>query len=142
MLKSCTPFLLVLFFISCSPKSFRFDGKKLQQVAVTDMGDLYSTYKFTEADKQELGAQFQNKDVVSQIITYSKEENWPDAINSLEKRLKARATLLRYRFYKVAVIGNKTILTLPPQKNRHMPYGFVPAGIMYMVIKSSSVKAL
>lgn len=106
------------------------------------MGDLYSTYKFTDADKQELSAQFQNKDVVNQIITYSKEENWPDAINSLDKRLKARATMLKYHFYKVASFGNKTILTLPPQKNRHMPYGFVPAGTMYMVIKSSSVKGL
>ena len=106
------------------------------------MGDLYSTYKFTDADKQELSSQLQNKELVNQIITYSKEENWPDAINSLDKRLKARATMLKYHFYKVASFGNKTILTLPPQKNRHMPYGFVPAGTMYMVIKSSSVKGL
>ena len=106
------------------------------------MGDLFSTYKFTDADKKELINQLLNKNLVEQIITYSKEENWPDAINSLEDRLRSRTTMLKYHFYKVAVIGNKTVLSVPPEKNRHMPYGFVPAGAMFMVFKSSSLKGL
>jgi hypothetical protein len=136
------PGIFFLFFLSCTPKAFRLDGKKLQQVTVKDMGDLFSTYKFSDADKEQLTAQLLNTDLINQIITYSKEENWPDAVNSLEKRLKARATMVQYHFYKVAVMGNKTILTVPAQKNRHMPYGFVPAGMMYIVVKSSSVQGL
>lgn len=104
------------------------------------MGDLFSSYKFSETDKKELNSQLQNKSLVEQILTYSKEENWPDAVNTLEKRLQSRKTMLQYHFYKVAVIGNKTILSVPPEKNRHMPYGFVPAGAMYVVFKTNSVK--
>jgi USP8 interacting len=134
-------FCCFLFLIaSCTPKAYVFDGRKLQEVTVSDMGDLFSTYKLTDADKKELSEQLKNKAMLDQILTYSKEENWPDAVNTLNKRLSARTTMTKYRFFKVGAIGNKTIVSVPAEKNRHMPYGFVPAGVMYMVFKSSSLK--
>lgn len=135
----------ILFFIlitasGCSSRYFLFDGKKMQEVTVTDMGDLYSNYSFKQSDKTELASQFNNKELVNQIVTYSQEQNWPDAVNTLEKRLTARTAMLKYRFFKVGVMGGKTVVAVPAGKNRHMPYGFVPAGAMYMVFKSSAVK--
>lgn len=138
-LKGLLALLMVFVLISCTPKSFLFDGKKLHLVTVGDMGDLFSSYKLTDADKSELLTQLQNKSLLEQIITYSKEENWPDAVNTLSKRLNARSAMMKYHFYKVGTIGNKTIVSVPAEKNRHMPYGFVPAGLMYMVFKSSSL---
>lgn len=108
---------------------------------MSDMGDLFSTYKLSDTDKKELSNQLQNKALLDQIVTYSKEENWPDAVNTLNKRLNARTTMMKYRFFKVGSIGNKTIVSVPADKNRHMPYGFVPAGVMYMVFKSSTLKS-
>lgn len=116
-----------------------FDGRKLKEVQVTDMGDLYSDYVFSKTDKEELALQIKSPSLIEQVITYSREKNWPEAVNTLEERLKVRATLLKYRFYKVATIGNKTILAVPAEKNRKMPQGFVPAGAMFMIFKSSTV---
>ena len=138
-----TKYLLLIGFIasvSCTSRKFQFDGKKTQEVTVADMGDLYSSYSFKQSDKAELSSQLNNKELVNQVVTYSQEQNWPDAVNTLEKRLGARNTMLRYRFFKVGVIGNKTVVAVPASKNRHMPYGFVPAGAMYMIFKTEAIK--
>ena len=140
---SFTKYLLLIGFIaavSCTARKFQFDGKKAQEVTVADMGDLYSSYSFKQSDKAELSSQLNNKELVNQVVTYSQEQNWPDAVNTLEKRLGARNTMLRYRFFKIGVIGNKTVVAVPASKNRHMPYGFVPAGAMYMIFKTEAVK--
>jgi hypothetical protein len=136
-------YLLLFVFVAlagCSSRQFLFDGRKTQEVTIADMGDLYSNYSFKQSDKVELSSQFNNKELVNQVVTYSQEQNWPDAVNTLEKRLNARTTMLRYRFFKVGVVGNKTIVAVPAAKNRHMPYGFVPAGAMYMIFKTDAVK--
>ncbi len=133
-------FIFVLVTVSgCLPSKFSFDGKKLAEVQVTDIAELYSTYKLTKEDRRELSTQLSNPSLVDQIATYSLEENWPDAINTLNERLKVRATMLNYHFYKVGTFGNKTVVAVPASKNRHMPAGFVPPGAMYMIFKSSIV---
>lgn len=139
---SVTAFLLLLIVLlesACLPSKFSFDGKKVKEVLVTDIAELYSTYKLTKDDRRELSSQFSNKSLVDQIATYSLEENWPDAVNSLNERLKVRATMLKYHFYKVGTFGNKTVVAVPASKNRHMPSGFVPAGAMYMIFKNNVV---
>ncbi len=130
---------IVILVSSCSPKGFVFDGKKLQQIQVADVGDLYSTYNFSKEDQTQLSSSFSNTSLVSDIEAYSKEKNWPAAINTLEKRLQVRPTMLQYHFYKVATLGNKTIVALPADKNRHMPAGFVPATTIYMVFASKTI---
>jgi hypothetical protein len=127
-------------FTGCTSGRYLFDGKKVQEVFVSDMGDLYSNYNFKTSDKEELSSQLNNKELVNQIITYSQEQNWPDGINTLSKRINNRSAMLKYRFFKVAVIENKTIVAVPASKNKKMPYGFVPASAMYLIFKSSAVK--
>lgn len=136
-----TFFLLIIIIgvSACFPSSFLFDGKKVKEVQVTDIAELYSTYKLTKDDRVELSTQLANKSLVDQIATYSLEENWPDAVNTLNERLKVRATMLKYHFYKVGTFGNKTVVAVPASKNRHMPTGFVPAGAMYMIFKNNVV---
>jgi hypothetical protein len=140
-LRAITSLLLLLIFwgSACIPSKFSFDGKKVKEVEVTDIAELYPTYKLTKDDRQELSSQFSNKSLVDQIATYSLEENWPDAVNTLNERLKVRATMLKYHFYKVGTFGNKTVVAVPASKNRHMPVGFVPAGAMYMIFKNNVV---
>lgn len=131
--------LLLLICVGCTPKGFLFDGKKTPEVKVADMGDLYSTYNFSKEDQIQLSSFFNNKNLVTDIDAYSKEKNWPAAISTLEKRLLVRTTMLQYHFYKVATLGTKTIVALPPDKNRHMPAGFVPATTIYMVFASKTI---
>jgi hypothetical protein len=131
--------MIVFYFTACLSSKFVFDGKKLSEVSVTDIAELYATYKLTKEDRQELSTQLSNKSLVDQIATYSLEENWPNAINTLNERLKVRSAMLNYHFYKVGTFGNKTVVAVPASKNRHMPEGFVPAGAMYMIFKSTAV---
>lgn len=135
-------FLFILFIASCTPKGFVFDGKKLQQVTVSDLGEMYSTYNLSAKERTELSNQLTNKDLVDEIVMYAKEAKWPDAVNTLEKRLLVRQVMMKYHFYKVATIGgDKTIVSIPKDKNRDMPAGFVPNGPMYMIFASTVIKS-
>jgi hypothetical protein len=141
-MKRCVCFLslaFVLFFASCSPSGYMFDGKKLQQVTVSDISELYSTYKLTKPEQQQLANQVKSEALLNEITTYSNEAQWPDAVNSLQKRLQVRPSLMKYHFYKVATVGTKTIVSVPAEKNRHMPQGFVPSSPMYMIFASNVV---
>lgn len=130
----------VLFLlVACSPKGFLFDGKKLPEVTISDLGELYSTYKFTSQDEQQIKSQLKDQSLFSEIRTFSNEEKWPSGVNTLEKRLNTRSTMKNYHFYKVATIGTKTIVAVPAEKNKHMPSSFIPSGPMYMVFASKVV---
>jgi hypothetical protein len=136
-----TLLLLVCFIVSCSPKGFMFDGKRLQQVTISDLGEMYSTYNLSSKEKTELGNQLSDQNLVDEIMMFCNEKKWPDAVNTLEKRLKVRQQMMKYTFYKVATIGgNKTIVSIPKDKNKKMPDGFVPTGPMYMIFASDVVK--
>ena len=131
--------LLVSVFTACS-KSFMIDGKKARQVAVTDLGEMYSTYNMSDAERREVSAQLNNKALLDEIIRYSKETTWPDGVNTLDDRLNSRTTMAKYNFYKVATFGNRTIVSIPKEKNGHMPASFVPTGPMYMIFASSVIE--
>ena len=131
------PVIFLLF--ACSPKGFLFDGKKLPEVSISDLGELYSTYKFTSQDEQQIKSQLKDQSLFSEIKTFTNEEKWPSGVNTLDKRLNARSTMKNYHFYKVATIGTKTIVVVPMEKNKHMPSSFVPTAPMYMVFASKVV---
>jgi len=130
---------LLIGFSSCN-KGFMIDGKKAHQVIITDIGEMYSTYNMSSSEKEELGRQLNNKSLVDEISRYSKEGMWPDAVNTLDERLNNRSAMMKYHFYKIATLGNKTIVSIPKEKNGHMAAGFIPNGPMYMVVASSVVK--
>lgn len=133
-----TVFAFFIFLSSCN-RGFIIDGKKAQQVTISDMGEMYSTYNISNAEKEELGRQLTNKALVDEIVRYSKEATWPSAVNTLDERLSTRSTMAKYHFYKVATLGSKTIVSIPKDKNGHMPAGFVPSTPMYMIFASSVV---
>jgi hypothetical protein len=130
--------LVAVSFTACT-KGFYIDGKKAQAVKITDMGEMYSTYNLSQAEKTEVSRQLNDKSLLDVIIRYTKEGTWPDAINTLDDRLENRKTMERYNFYKVASFGNKTIVSAPAEKNQHMPAAYIPQGPMYIIFSSSVV---
>ncbi len=130
--------LLTVSFIACT-KGFYIDGKKAQSVKITDLGEMYSTYNLSQAEKTEVSRQLNNKSLLDEILRYSKESTWPDAVNSLDDRLSNRNTMQRYNYYKIASFGNKTIVSIPAEKNQHMPAAYIPQGPMYIIFSSSVV---
>lgn len=129
---------LFIFITSCS-SAFKFDGKKVPQVMITDLGEMYSTYNLSENEKTEIRNQISSEALLNEMMRYSKETMWPEAVNSLDERLKVRTTMMKYNFYKVASFGNKTIVSVPKEKNKHMPAGFIPDGPMFIIFASSVV---
>ena len=132
-------FLVLVSTITACSKSFMIDGKKARQVAVTDLGEMYSTYNMSDAEQREVAAQLNNKALLDEIIRYSKETTWPDGVNTLDDRLNSRTTMAKYNFYKVATFGARTIVSIPKEKNGHMPASFVPTGPMYIIFASSVI---
>ena len=130
--------LVAVSFTDCT-KGFYIDGKKAQAVKITDMGEMYSTYNLSQAEKTEVSRQLNDKSLLDGIIRYAKENTWPDAVNTLDDRLANRKIMERYNFYKVASFGNKTIVSVPAEKNQHMPAAYIPQGPMYIIFASSVV---
>jgi hypothetical protein len=129
-----------ILLIACSPKGYVYNSRKLQKVTITDFGELYSTYDLSSKEKKELKKQLKDQTWVDEIVEYSNEENWPEAIQELDDRLENRPTIKKYNFYKVATIDSKTIVIAPEDKNMHMPYKYRPAGSFYMIFNSDAVK--
>ncbi len=129
---------LVVIATGCA-KAFYFDGKKATEVRITDLGEMYSTYNITEADKTEIKQQLKDKNLIDEIVRYSKENQWPDAVNTLDERLDNRSVMMKYNFYKVASFGNKTIVAIPQEKNKHMPAAYIPQAPMYIIFASKVV---
>lgn len=131
-------FLFTVALAGCS-KGFYIDGKKANQVVITDLGEMYSTYNITETEKSEVSRQLNDKTLITEIVRYSKENQWPDAVNTLDERLENRAVMMKYHFYKVASFGSKTIVVVPQEKNKHMPAAYIPQTPMYIIFSSSVV---
>lgn len=130
--------LVAVSFTACT-KGFYIDGKKATAVKVTDLGEMYSTYNLSQAEKTEISRQLNNKSLLDEIVRYAKENTWPDGVNTLDDRLANRKIMERYNFYKVASCGNKTIVSVPAEKNQHMPAAYIPQGPMYIIFASSVV---
>ena len=130
--------LIAVAFTACT-KGFYIDGKKATPVKVTDLGEMYSTYNLSQAEKTEVSRQLNNKSLLDEIVRYAKENTWPDAVNTLDDRLANRKIMERYNFYKVASFGNKTIVSVPAEKNQHMPAAYIPQGPMYIIFASSVI---
>lgn len=130
--------LLVVVAAGCT-KGFYIDGQKATEVRITDLGEMYSTYNITETEKTEIKQQLKDKNLILEIVRYSKENQWPDAVNTLDERLDNRSVMMKYNFFKVASFGNKTIVAVPQEKNKHMPAAYIPQGPMYIIFASKVV---
>lgn len=139
--KAVASILLLLITAGCTRGFYYFDGKKATPVKIVDLGEMYSTYNLTESDQAEVKRQLDDKALLSEIIRYSKENQWPDAVNTLDERLENRSVMLKYNFYRVASFGNKTIVSVPQDKNKHMPAAYIPQGPMYIIFASKVVSS-
>jgi hypothetical protein len=139
LMKQVVVLLLVAISFTACTKAFYIDGKKAQEVKITDLGEMYSTYNLSQAEKTEITRQLNNKSLLDEIIRYTKENTWPDGVNTLDDRLANRSIMQRYNFYKIASFGNKTIVSIPAEKNQHMPAAYIPQGPMYIIFASSVV---
>lgn len=81
-----------------------------------------------------------SKAEIDAVIFRSTERNWPDGIDSFEKREGKQKQFRRYRAYLGAEWGDKVLLIVPTAKNRHMPVTMRPYMDLYFVYSAKAVK--
>lgn len=138
--------ILLLFMImpACSvyrSSSGLFDIKGLKEVQIVDSRHLYSTYDIDKYEREELLRQL-SEEQFELVEKYHREDSWPEAISSFEKREKVRPMINNYRAFILAEMDDKYILIIPARANRHMPMGFRPKHDVFFIISRSAVKEL
>lgn len=69
-----------------------------------------------------------------QVVAFrSKQANWPEAINSFDKRQHQLKRIAKYRTYEAARWEDKVLLIVPAKKNARMPKAMRPCFDIYFV---------
>ena len=138
----------ILFFALLAPacsvyrsSSGLFDLKSLQEVKIIDSGRLYSTYDFDKYEREELRQQL-TPEQLELVEKYHKEDAWPPAISTFEKREEVRPLISGYRAFIVAQLDDKYVLIIPARLNKKMPSGMRPDRDIFFVISKSAVSMI
>lgn len=81
-----------------------------------------------------------SKAEIDAVIFRSTERNWPEGIDSYEKRETRQKKFHKYRAYLGATWGDKVLLIVPTAKNKHMPAAMRPYMDLYFVYSTDAVK--
>ncbi|MBK9177044.1 MAG: hypothetical protein IPM46_12085 [Flavobacteriales bacterium] len=101
--------------------------------ATFDLGDV--TEAMAALEKQGL-----SESEVDAVVFRSHERNWPNGIDSFEKRYPKLASLKKYKAYRLARWGEKVLLVIPAEANKKAPEGLRPYLDIYMVFDATAVK--
>lgn len=129
---NCKLFLLLLLL----PFSFHAQVKKVK-AQIVNPGSLYSTYDF-EADAGLLKPAIKlqgGTSILSDIIKYSNQSNWPTAMTELNSRLDNKENIQKYKVYKIVKTADYCILLVPAAENKHMPVNMRPARDIYFIME-------
>lgn len=112
------------------------------KVKIIKPDGLYGTYDLA-ADPAALAALEGgglSRAEIDAVIFRSTERNWPDGIDSFEKRFPRIDRFRKYRAYLGAKWDDKVLLIVPAAKNRRMPVLMRPYMDLYFVYSATAVK--
>lgn len=129
--------LMVLIFLGgINIYSQQINYKKFMKVVLADPGQLYSTYQFDSGDSNAVSVAMKGKkDLTNMVIEYSREDNWPDGLNTLDDRLALKEILITLKVYLIADLGDKYLIIVPQKVNRKTRIPFT-RDIFFVVGKS------
>jgi hypothetical protein len=114
--------------------------KKAQKSAITDPGELYSTYDFNETEIATIKAAMSKPEKTEDVIKWANEAGWPQGISDFSERIKEdkQALMKKLVVFKVVEIDDKWLLWIPMNKNKKS--GLTFSHDIYFVISKSGVK--
>jgi len=127
-------FCCIIILSSCGYRLNELPKKRFERIRIADASDIYGNYVFSYSDSMQLLEQIRKPSLVNKIIGQAREAYWPLGIQNLDNRIRNRAELYGYKVYRVANIGARSILMVPPDKNKHMPTAFQKKDPFYLVI--------
>lgn len=115
---------------------------KHAKVKIIKPDQLYAAY---ELAKDTVGQRAMYKAGMSRpeidaVIFRSTERNWPDGIDSFEKRYPMLEKFKKYRAYLGARWDDKLLLIVPVEKNRRMPVLMRPFVDLYFIYSATGVE--
>ncbi|MFZ9719124.1 MAG: hypothetical protein ACO3BD_07185 [Chitinophagaceae bacterium] len=124
----------------CGIKINELPKKRFERIRIEDPSEMYGSFVFSKIDSIQLLEQIRKPAMVNKIIAEANERFWPPAMNNLDARLSQRQQMYRYKVYRVANIGIRTILAVPPEKNKHMPAPFQSTNTFFVIMNISATK--
>ena len=136
--------LIFMIMPACSvyrSSSGLVDIRSLKEVQIKDSRRLYSTYDIDKYERKQLSTVL-DPELLELVEKYHREDSWPEAISTFEKREKVRPMIENYRAFILAEMDDNYILIIPARANRHMPPGFRPKQDLFFIISRTAVEEL
>lgn len=122
-------------------QKYKFHGIKLKQVTITTPGDLYSTYEFSEADRNAIKvAVREDQSIVDDIGKYHVEENWPEPLNDFNWRIAHGDDIIKLHAYRICFLTESRVLLVVPYSKNKGNKAISFTRDIYFVMNSSAVK--
>jgi hypothetical protein len=104
--------------------------------------ELYGTYDLADDSigMAALRARGMSQAEIDAVVFRCTDRNWPDGIDSYEKRQALLPKFTKYKAFLGARWGDKVLLIVPVEKNRKLPILMRPYVDLYFVYKSSAVE--
>lgn len=116
--------------------------RRMNEVRITTPDGVYATYDL--ASDSALLAELVNKGMsqpeIDAVIFRSHERNWPEGIDSFERRYPKLKDFKKYKAYQAATWDDKVLLVIPTEMNKRQNIALRPHLDIYMVYAKSAVE--
>ena len=128
--------------VAKDPPSKGPSWRNLRRAQILKPDGVYATYDLADVPEamEALDKQGLSKAEIEAVAFRSHERNWPDGIDSFEKRYPRLKQLKKLKAYRLARWSDKVILVIPADQNKKAPLGLRPYLDIYMVFDATSVK--
>jgi hypothetical protein len=115
--------------------------RRMKEARILTPDGVYATYDLG-ADStilNELTQRGMSQAEVDAVVFRSHERNWPEGIDSFERRYPKAKDLKKYKAFQAATWEDKVLLVVPVEMNKRMPVTMRPHLDIYMVYAKSAV---
>lgn len=118
------------------------DWKRMKEARITTPDGVYATYDLgaDSAIVKELIERGLSQPEIDAVVFRSHERNWPEGIDSFERRYPKAKDLKKYKAFQAAAWDDKVLLVVPVDLNKRMPLTMRPHLDIYMVYAKSAVE--
>lgn len=116
--------------------------RNLPKAKILKADGVYATYSIDDvpAAMESLDKQGLSKAEIEAVVFRSHERNWPEGIESFEKRYPKLPQVKKYKAFRLAQWEDKVLLVIPAEINKKAAVGLRPYLDIYMVFDASAVK--
>lgn len=125
-----------------APPSKGPSWSNLPEARITNPEDVFATYDLA-SDPEALKAlekQGLSKPEVEAVIFRSHERNWPEGIDSFDKRYPKLMSFKKFKARRLAQWGDKELVVVPAETNKKAPGNMRPVLDIYMVFNATAVQ--